>query len=443
MTMIFESLKYGMLLLISCLLIMESEAQIIRQVKPVRISGYSLNVAPLSQVQRDKLKTYVSKIPESKKRSFDLEVRKIMAKKELSEKERAVAIYKLAEKYATSRVIKKDNTRPTKLDPIILAPEKADNMTKDPNAESGGDKVEDKSDENNSAELNPDPPLTGNLGEAQFTSIKNRLKGRLAYDVPDSMQVNTTSRVELAVSSGQLDETVAVGISNPDNPQFAGIWVGGKMTAELIDYNGTPSNPNFEIVRVGSFKEQSVEMIDSIPTIWEWKVVPLKAGDHKLQVKVSVITYNEQTQQNDYRTLTPSFTREVTVSAVKGVRKRPSRAAFFGVLGGAVVLAGALVFLILRIRKKKVNASQSGTLGVAALIEAGELNDAMELMKTEAIKQGDTESEKEILALDSRLSQLKKEVNSGLIAKPDEMLERNRITVALIHLQEQLAGKLS
>lgn len=441
--MIFESLKYGLLLLIGCLLISQSEAQV-RMIKPVRISGYSLNVAPLSQVQRDKLKSYVSKIPESQKRSFDLEVRKIMSKKELSEKERAVAIYKLAEKYATSRVVIKDNTKPTKLDPIILAPEKADNMTKKPTTETGGDKSgRDKSDENNSTELNTDPPLTGNLTEAQFTSFKNRLKGRLAYDVPDSMQVNTTSRVELAVSSGQLDETVAAGISNPDNPQFAGILVGGKMTAELIDYNGTPSNPNFEIVRVGSFKEQSVEMIDSIPTIWEWKVVPLKAGDHKLQVKVSVITYNEQTRQNDYRTLTPSFTREVTVSAVKGARKRPSRAAFFLVLGGAVVLAGALVFLILRIRKKKVNASQSGTLGVAALIEAGELNNAMELMKAEAIKQGDTESEKEILALDSRLSQLKKEVNSGLIAKSDEMLERNRITVALIHLQEQLAGKLS
>ncbi len=89
------------------------------------------------------------------------------------------------------------------------------------------------------------------------------------------------------------------------------------------------------------------------------------------------------------------------------------------------------------------NSSQPGTLGVAALIEAGELNDAMELRKAEAVKQGDTESEKEILALDSRLCQLKKEVDSGLIAKPDEMLERNRITVALIHLQEQLAGKLS
>lgn len=441
MTMIFESLKYGMLLLISCLLITQSEAQVFRQVKPVRISGYSLNVAPLSQVQRDRLKSYVSKIPEAQKRSFDLEVRKIMLRKELSEKERAVAIYKLAEKYATSRVVIKKNNSSSNPSPIILAPDKTQTTTeKYTSGEKAGDTKPDKA---GSVESDPDPSTPGNSDEAQFENVRNRLKGRLAYDVPDSMQVNRTSRVELAVSSGQLDETVAAGISNPDNPQFAAIWVGSKMTAELIDYDGTPSNPNFEIVRVGSFKEQSVEIADSIPTVWEWKVVPLKAGDHKLQVKVSVINYNEQTRQNDYRTLTPSFTREVTVSAVNRPRKRPSRVAFLLVLGGAVVLAGALVFLILRMRKKKSNSSQLGTLGVAALIEAGELNDAMELMKSEAIKQGDTESEKEILALDSRLSQLKKEVNSGLIAKPDERLERNRITVALIHLQEQLAGKLS
>jgi hypothetical protein len=196
------------------------------------------------------------------------------------------------------------------------------------------------------------------------------------------------------------------------------------------------------IEQLGAFDEQTVETTDSTPTRWEWKVEPLKPGEHSLQVKVSVITYNEKTGKDDYRTLIPSFTRAVRVIAVEVPKKRPSRTAFFALLGGAILLSIILLIVLLRPRRSQANVNRLAKAGdVSALIELGELDAAIEEMKRKVDPNADSELEKEILTLDSRLSQLNRDVNQGIISKPDEMMERNKITVALVHLYDELKKK--
>ncbi len=458
----FGTIKYGLLLFLVLALIQQAGAQqVIRAVKPIQVSGYRLDVSDLSKNEQEQLKEYLSRIPQPKQEAFDLDLRKIMETPRLSREDRARAVLKLAERYvmrrvATTssenmgdkantpdRVIKPNN--PEKIDikpssPVVVnTPDPSPPETKDPEASTGAAVPE----EHILLEdlVSDEEPATGQIEEASlFKKISSHLQGRLAYDVPDSMHVGKVSRVELAVSSGKLDATVLAAIENPENPQFATIRIGNKMKAELLDYDGTSVNPNFHIERLGGFEEQTVQTTDSMPTLWEWNVVPLKPGEHSLQVKVSVITFNETTKQNDYMTLIPSFTREVRVIAVAVPKKRPSRIAFFVVLGGAILLSVVLLVLLLRPRRSQAKINRLALAGdVPALIELGELDAAIEEMKKKAASSGKRELEKEILGLDARLSQLQREVNKGIISKPDEIMERNKITVALIHLFEELA----
>ena len=453
----FGTIKYGLLLFLALAMIQQAGAQqVIRAVKPIQVSGYRLDVSDLSKNEQEQLKEYLSRIPKTKQEAFDLDVRKIMETPRLSREDRSRAVFRLAERYVMRRVttqgdkvntpdqIIKPNT-PQKIDikpssPVVVeTPDPSPPETRDPEANTGAALPDEHVE---LEDMVPDEePAAEQIEEASlFRKISSHLQGRLTYDVPDSMRVAETFRVKLAVSSGKLDATVLAAIENPKNPQFATIRIGNKMKAELLDYDGTSVNPNFHIERLGGFEEQTVQTTDSMPTLWERNVVPLKPGEHSLQVKVSVITFNETTKQNDYMTLIPSFTREVRVIAVAVPKKRPSRIAFFVVLGGAILLSVVLLVLLLRPRRSQAKINRLALAGdVPALIELGELDAAIEEMKKKAASAGKRELEKEILSLDSRLSQLQREVNQGIISKPDEIMERNKITVALIHLFEELA----
>lgn len=456
----FVPLKYWLCLLLVMLFFSPAQGQVAQVIRPIQVSGYSLDVSSLSIKQREQLKIYLARIPDSKKKAFDLDVRKVMETPRLSRADRAMAILKLSERYATRQMspakpasnesklpdrVKTDEVKsnapdkeklevqPPPPEPVIVSPGKEVSI-EDENSMDAPPPVE-------LEDLVPnEEPGEVQIDNAAYVArMLAPLQGMLAYDVPDSMIVGEVSRVELAVSSGQLEVTVSTGIEKPDNPQIAQIRIGNKMKAELLDYDGTSVDPNFYIERLGSFDEQVVQIQDSTPTRWEWKVEPLKPGKHSLQVRVSVITYDERTGKEGYQTLIPSFSRAVQVIAMDVPKKRPSRTAFFALLGGAILLSVVLLIVLLRPKRSQAHINRLARAGdVSALIELGELNAAIEEMKIKAAQAADNELGKELLALDSRLSQLNREVSQGIISKPDEIMERNKITVALVHIHEEL-----
>lgn len=124
------------------------------------------------------------------------------------------------------------------------------------------------------------------------TAIIN-LKGNMAYYVPDSMEVNKSSRVSLTISKNvplsDLKESIEKSIAHESNADTSRIVlerikISKVMTANLYAMDST----TFRISRL-SRAQQYVYLSDKdiTETKWEWSVIPLKAGDHNMIIKVS------------------------------------------------------------------------------------------------------------------------------------------------------------
>ena len=110
--------------------------------------------------------------------------------------------------------------------------------------------------------------------------------GSIAYDVPNNMVREEAVQVILLVSPSEEDLTTAleeelaeVG-QDPDNVQTATVEVAKRMSASLTS---APADA-FEIVPLQAADEQLLR--DDEPTQWEWTVVPLLGGTHRLILRI-------------------------------------------------------------------------------------------------------------------------------------------------------------
>jgi hypothetical protein len=110
--------------------------------------------------------------------------------------------------------------------------------------------------------------------------------GSIAYDVPNNMVREEAVQVILLVSPSEEDLTTAleeelaeVG-QDPDNVQTATVEVAKRMSASLTS---APAGA-FEIVPLQAADEQL--LLDDEPTQWEWTVVPLLGGTHRLILRI-------------------------------------------------------------------------------------------------------------------------------------------------------------
>lgn len=111
--------------------------------------------------------------------------------------------------------------------------------------------------------------------------------GSIAYDVPQQMVRSEAVQVILLVSPSQEDDLAAVLVEelesvgqDPDNVQTANVEVAKRMSASLTS---APSDA-FEIVPLQAGDEQLLS--DDEPTQWEWSVVPLQGGTHRLILRI-------------------------------------------------------------------------------------------------------------------------------------------------------------
>lgn len=142
----------------------------------------------------------------------------------------------------------------------------------------------------NRKEFYPDPIKA--RGESNDQQIKERIiknntssivntetnLGQVIYKVPDTMQVMKNYEVIVRISKSQTN----IEINNNLNGKVIkkSIKTSNRMQVELID----PTGNSFKINEINSQKQ----LVDSTYTEWKYNVMPLKSGQNKLDLVISI-----------------------------------------------------------------------------------------------------------------------------------------------------------
>jgi hypothetical protein len=139
-----------------------------------------------------------------------------------------------------------------------------------------------------------------NIDDIVDSELQKLTVGKILFNPPAEMKVGSTERVEVRIEKSEL-EGFAEGLKGKGEPQIESIKVGTFMQAHL---NGM----NFEIISL-SHEEQLVS--SSAVTQWDWDVTPLKSGEQKLELTVTVriVVANHGVEKKDY----PVFERQIKV----------------------------------------------------------------------------------------------------------------------------------
>ncbi len=113
--------------------------------------------------------------------------------------------------------------------------------------------------------------------------------GRIVYKIPDIMKVRSTYKALVRISKSK--STLSIYDSLKGTVITSEIPVTETMEVKLIDLS-PKENPSFEIVDINS----AVQIVDSLDiyTEWSWSVTPVRVGNSKLEIIVSVIRNNNR-----------------------------------------------------------------------------------------------------------------------------------------------------
>ena len=109
-------------------------------------------------------------------------------------------------------------------------------------------------------------------------------KGRIVYKIPDTMNVRTAYKVFLRIAKSKATISIYEGIEGTVIASV--IPVTETMEVRLIDLS-PDDNKAFEIVG-GNDAVQIIESGDTY-TEWSWSVTPVRTGNSKLKIVVSII----------------------------------------------------------------------------------------------------------------------------------------------------------
>ena len=115
----------------------------------------------------------------------------------------------------------------------------------------------------------------------KVTDVNENNIGAVAYYVPPKMKVGEKYKVNLRISK-KLSKMLSAGL--PDSAVVNSIRVGRTMSAVITDAD--PDKGSFEIQALNT-AVQSIEN-DSSYTIWEWSIMPLKSGEHRLKLSIVI-----------------------------------------------------------------------------------------------------------------------------------------------------------
>jgi hypothetical protein len=141
-----------------------------------------------------------------------------------------------------------------------------------------------------------DPKQQGNNQAGQQSKqdiYKKKYKNLLVFHVDDSMEVAKSKMATLVLSKNENIENVKLEVLEKSGTVSDKLEIdtsmefGTKMKAKLAEFNYNPVDKCFEIEPLGedvqTFRQERKKIL------WQWKVTPLKSGQHELRLTVQII----------------------------------------------------------------------------------------------------------------------------------------------------------
>ncbi len=139
------------------------------------------------------------------------------------------------------------------------------------------------------------------------TTFRNAL---LIYDIPPLMQQGQSTRVEALISEVQKSIEKYRELKRlSSESRIEEIKIGKVMTLRLSD-DSPQDRPAFEIKPI-SDEEQLIDTNFSDAWEWEWDVIPLRSGQHHLNLKAVVTVVDEKFGERKVNI--PVFSRQIKV----------------------------------------------------------------------------------------------------------------------------------
>jgi hypothetical protein len=129
--------------------------------------------------------------------------------------------------------------------------------------------------------------------ESRAETLKKVYKHLLVFHADDTMEVNKAKLATLILAKNESIAKLKVQVLDESNAGDEKIQAdtsmdfGSKMRAKLISFGGSKLDNSFEIEPLGS-DEQSFKT-DRKKLIWQWKITPLKEGQHELKLSIQII----------------------------------------------------------------------------------------------------------------------------------------------------------
>ncbi len=299
----------------------------------------------------------------------------------------------------------------------------------------------------------------------------NVFQGHIAYEIPDTMEVGKTSRIRMVVS---IDPEIARQLAerNEGDMYSDEIGIGRYLKARLDDYDSFGADDKNFMFQL--FQGDSIQVINPddprAAVVWEWKVRPLNVGVHTIGVVVSIIVFDDRLPGDmGYRSL-DTYEQPIRILATQhasggagnlvagkpGTQRSVTPRQLIGA-GIGVVALGILAFFFARWRRTRALRAQAATEApvnplapevrqgdghadpdeINALILAGKFDKAAgELMDLAEIRKYPEKSA--IITLQARINHWQADVHNNLIDGESARQERSRITMALVHLLDEI-----
>jgi hypothetical protein len=134
-------------------------------------------------------------------------------------------------------------------------------------------------------------PATFNTDETRTEKLQKKFKSLLVFHADDTMEVNKPKLAVLVLAKDANEEKMKMEVLEEADAKTdkvktdTTIELGSKMKARLIPFSA--SETDFEIKPLGD-DEQSFRG-DRKKIIWQWKITPLKPGQHELKLSIQII----------------------------------------------------------------------------------------------------------------------------------------------------------
>lgn len=128
-------------------------------------------------------------------------------------------------------------------------------------------------------------------GETKEETLQKKYRSLLVFHADDTMEVNKAKLAVLVLAKNESVEKLRMEVLEESNAQNEKIKtdttldLGSKMKARLIPFGGLEND--FKIEPLGD-DEQSFKT-DRKKILWQWKITPLKAGEHELKLTIQII----------------------------------------------------------------------------------------------------------------------------------------------------------